>query len=167
MGACACESTPSFVGARVRFYLCRPLTAKAGNAQLRLDVKVYVHSTAPFARMYFGSSMSFNRALRLFAQADPQALRRLEEHMRQFPTNAPRVHSDGSVRARYEPPNSWKLSDHSLLPCRRKMHNGRPTQEVEWEANESQALPCDSEEAIFDALGLSYVPYAMRNLEKR
>eukprot|EP00793_Prasinoderma_coloniale_P001774 PRCOL_00003580-RA len=143
----------------------------AGNAPgfgwVRLDIKVYPRNAAPFAITYFCSSMSFNRALRLYAQVHPTALRALDAHMHQFPSNAPRVHKDGSVSAEPEPPNSWKLDDRRLLPVHRKLHNGRPTNEVIWEADDSQAVHCENESAIFEALGLSFVPYAMRDLEKR
>ena len=101
----------------------------------RIDIKAYTPQALPCAVLYFSSSTAFNRAIKLYAIKHPNA--------RQI---AAKLHPGA---------DHLRLSDVSLVAA--------ASTEVRDFIHTVQILPVENETAIFQTLGLSYVPPHMRH----
>lgn len=63
-----------------------------------------------------------------------------------------------------ECPNSFKLTDTELIPVHRSKFGKRLTSKIIWEGNSETAIQCKSEEEVFEALGLAFVPPNLREM---
>ena len=61
-------------------------------------------------------------------------------------------------------PNTLKLTDTTLLPVFRARVKGKLITKVIWEANAGDCIKCETEEDVFNVLGLDYVPPEMRKI---
>eukprot|EP01025_Chloroclados_australasicus_P056338 TRINITY_DN6949_c1_g3_i3.p1 TRINITY_DN6949_c1_g3~~TRINITY_DN6949_c1_g3_i3.p1 ORF type:complete len:423 (-),score=16.52 TRINITY_DN6949_c1_g3_i3:77-1345(-) len=114
-----------------------------GNPYMRrIDIKVYPYHMQPFAINYFTGDEYFNRALRYYCNTPIKEVQELAN--RQHP-NA----------------NCFKLTDHGMYPAR---YNYCKTG-TERHIPVCESLNFQSETAIFEMVGLSYVPPHMRNMK--
>ncbi len=150
--------------------ICKfPLGGQIGRA----DIKLYHRSAKPFALLHCTGSAEFNRAMRWYGLSESEGMMRTI----QTNTSAGRVRSWLSRKRKNsdeqkevdrkvapDPPNSLKLTDCELRPVFRERRGNRLTRNIIWEALPEDCIRCDSEEDVFRAMGLAYVPPELRKM---
>ena len=140
----------------------------------RVDIKIYHERSRVFALLHTTGSADFNRALRFWCfRETPEVQQMLKEHS---PGPAlrwyhPTVKKNKNNRSKevlcqgeaQEHPNALKLTDTGLIPVYRKRSGNRLTHIV-WEAGPEDQIRCETEEDVFKAMALSYVPPRLRQM---
>lgn len=149
---------------------------KHSNEQIgRADLKLYHKSSRAFALLHCTGSAEFNRAMRFWPLSEAKELRESLEGLWSGPAcrsylspKKKRTDTQKEVHQSFTDlrPNSFKLTDTELRPCYRvrSERTRRLTNNIIWEANPEDCVKCDTEEDVFKALGLSYVPPNLRKM---
>jgi len=130
----------------------------------RFDAKWYARPVLPLATIYFGSGTSFNRQLRLYAATPPASLRAKALALSAAHGNVAGVGncfhlSDRELAVAHRPENEPLHHKDDGLPA----HANRQAKEVN-ENVVGPRLAVADERAVFEALGLEYVPPHLREL---
>ncbi|QDZ21874.1 DNA polymerase lambda [Chloropicon primus] len=151
-----------------------------GSGQVcRADFKLYHKISRAFALLHNTGSAEFNRAMRFWPIGNREGIQKALDERMKAPTE-PVVRSwlskkrsrDDQQKEIYrestqERPNSVKLTDTALVPVRREeSEGGQLKRDVLWEAASwADCIHCETEEDVFKALGLAYVPPHRRNMD--
>jgi len=151
--------------------ICKfPLGGQIGRA----DIKIYHKTAKPFALLHCTGSAEFNRAMRWYGLSESEGMMQTIKtstsagRMRSWLTQKQKNTDEQKEAYRGvspDLPNSLKLTDYELRPCfRERRRNGKLTRNIIWEALPEDCIRCDTEEDVFRAFGLSFVPPELRKM---
>ena len=159
--------------------ICRFPSGQIG----RVDIKVYPEECKPFALMHCTGSACFNRAIKYWCirgvdgegGKDAGHIARVAKEaspgpaVRRFVNLSGKASCMGTAKGGHwgqaeDHPNTLKLTDTTLLPVFRARVKGKLITKVIWEANAGDCIKCETEEDVFNVLGLDYVPPEMRKI---